>query len=53
MGWGMEYLRDLNMISIIFRVFLAIVIGGILGFERERKNRPAGFRTYIWVLPWL
>ena len=49
MGWGMEYLRDLNMISIIFRVFLAIVIGGILGFERERKNRPAGFRTYILV----
>ena len=45
----MEYLRDLNMISIIFRVFLAIVIGGILGFERERKNRPAGFRTYILV----
>lgn len=45
----MEYLRDLNLVSIIFRVFLAIVIGGILGFERERKNRPAGFRTYILV----
>jgi len=45
----MEYLRDLNLVSILFRVFLAIVIGGILGFERERKNRPAGFRTYILV----
>jgi len=49
LGYSMEYLRDLNLISIIFRVFLAIVIGGILGFERERKNRPAGFRTYILV----
>ena len=49
MGYSMEYLRDINMISIIFRVFLAIVIGGILGFERERKHRPAGFRTYILV----
>lgn len=39
----------MNLISIIFRVFLAIVIGGVLGFEREKKNRPAGFRTYILV----
>lgn len=45
----MEYLRELNLVSIIFRIFLAIVIGGVLGFERERKNRPAGFRTYILV----
>lgn len=45
----MEYLRDLNVVSIIFRVFLTILIGGVLGMERERKNRPAGFRTYILV----
>ncbi|MBQ8278601.1 MAG: MgtC/SapB family protein [Roseburia sp.] len=45
----MEYLRELNLLSIIVRIVLAILIGGILGFERERKNRPAGFRTYILV----
>lgn len=45
----MEYLRELNLASIIFRICLAIIIGGTLGFERERKNRPAGFRTYILV----
>ena len=45
----LEYLRDLNMLSIIVRIILAILIGGILGMERGRKNRPAGFRTYILV----
>ncbi|MDF2800735.1 MAG: MgtC/SapB transporter [Anaerocolumna sp.] len=28
---------------------LALLCGGILGFERGRKKRPAGFRTYILV----
>lgn len=45
----MELLRELNLTSMIVRVFLAVFIGGILGLERERKNRPAGFRTYILV----
>ena len=45
----MEYIRQLNLLSIIVRVVLAILIGGVLGIERERKNRPAGFRTYILV----
>ena len=44
-----EYLRELNFPSIVFRIILAIVLGGILGMERGRKNRPAGFRTYILV----
>lgn len=42
-------LMELNCISIIFRVFLSILVGGILGIERGSKNRPAGFRTYILV----
>ena len=45
----MEYLRELNMVSIIFRIILAVLVGGVLGIERERKNRPAGLRTYILV----
>ncbi|NFA60620.1 MgtC/SapB family protein [Clostridium sporogenes] len=35
--------------QVIFRIFLSIVIGGVIGVERERKNRPAGFRTHILV----
>ncbi len=43
------YLRELNILSIAFRIVLAIVIGGVMGMERGRKNRPAGLRTYILV----
>src|SRR5690606_30606478 len=27
----------------------AMVLGGAIGFERELKNRPAGFRTHMLV----
>lgn len=45
----MDYLREVNLVSICLRIVLSLMIGGILGFERGRKNRPAGFRTYILV----
>ncbi len=35
--------------EIVIRLTLAVIIGGIVGFERENKNRPAGFRTHILV----
>jgi putative Mg2+ transporter-C (MgtC) family protein len=30
-------------------VAIAMLLGGIIGFERELKNRPAGFRTHMLV----
>ncbi len=45
----MEKLYELNMISTFFRLLLALICGGILGIERGKKNRPAGFRTYMLV----
>ncbi len=45
----MEAIRELNTLSIIIRVLLSLIIGGLLGMERGRKNRPAGFRTYMLV----
>ena len=42
-------LRELNMLSMMLRVILAMFVGGIVGFEREKKGRPAGFRTYMLV----
>ena len=45
----MSYLRELNMCSMMLRVVLAMLVGGIVGFEREKKGRPAGFRTYMLV----
>lgn len=33
----------------LFRVFLAIILGACIGFERERYGRPAGLRTHMIV----
>lgn len=35
--------------EIVLRLVVAAVLGGLVGFERERVNRPAGFRTHILV----
>lgn len=35
--------------EVIVRLLLAIAIGGGIGYERQFKNRPAGFRTHILV----
>ncbi len=35
--------------EIALRLILSVVLGGVIGFERERHNRPAGFRTHILV----
>lgn len=35
--------------DIAIRLLLSIIIGGIVGYDREFKNRPAGFRTHILV----
>lgn len=33
----------------IFKFFLAIIFGGLIGLERELKGKPAGFRTNILI----
>jgi putative Mg2+ transporter-C (MgtC) family protein len=35
--------------EIALRILLACVFGGIVGFQRERHESPAGFRTHILV----
>jgi putative Mg2+ transporter-C (MgtC) family protein len=39
----------MSIIEIIIRLLLAVVIGGLVGYEREYKNKTAGFRTHILV----
>ncbi|QCX34361.1 MgtC/SapB family protein [Caloramator sp. E03] len=31
------------------KLFLAVILGGIVGYERQHKSRPAGLRTHILV----
>jgi putative Mg2+ transporter-C (MgtC) family protein len=36
-------------LAILAEVFLAMVLGGIIGIERTTANKPAGFRTHMLV----
>lgn len=47
----LNFLRtsELDWIMVAVRLALAVVCGGIIGIERERKRRPAGFRTHILI----
>jgi len=35
--------------EIAFRLLIAFILGGVIGFEREKKGRSAGLRTHILV----
>lgn len=39
---------DLNVQSIV-KILIAVLIGGLIGLEREASKRPAGLRTHILV----
>jgi putative Mg2+ transporter-C (MgtC) family protein len=42
MNWAMQ-------LEIIGEVALAMLLGGVIGFERELADKPAGFRTQMLV----
>lgn len=39
----------IGWLETVFRLFLAIVAGAVLGWERERHQKPAGLRTHMMV----
>ena len=43
------YLREFNFASVAVRLVLAMFFGGMLGINRAKKRRAAGFRTYMLV----
>lgn len=46
----LDWTLDWHAIIIaLFKMLLALICGGVLGIERGRKKRPAGFRTYMLV----
>lgn len=49
MGEGTIMESLISYQEIALRLGLAVLLGGIVGFERERHNRPAGFRTHVLV----
>lgn len=38
-----------RIVDAFVKMTLALVCGGVIGLERGRKKRPAGFRTYMLV----
>lgn len=44
-----DYFYEINFLSVTFRLFLAVLFGGIIGLERGATKHPAGFRTHILV----
>lgn len=42
-------IREVTYLAVVLRIFVSILIGGLIGLERGLKNRPAGLRTYMVV----
>ena len=42
-------LREMSFLSVLIRLLLVVLCGGVIGIEREYKRRPAGFRTHILI----
>lgn len=47
----LNFLRsgEIGWLTVVVRLALAVICGGFIGLERERKRRPAGFRTHILI----
>lgn len=39
----------MDYIVMLERLIVSVIVGGLVGYEREFKNSPAGFRTHILV----
>ena len=44
-----ESFRCTFLFSALLRLMMAVCLGGVIGWEREHTNRPAGLRTHILV----
>lgn len=42
-------ITEYNTVSVLVRLVFAVICGGLIGIERGRKRRPAGFRTHMLV----
>ncbi len=55
MAWALEQMGNelwrqlLEQGPLLLRVLVATLLGGVLGWEREKRDRPAGLRTFMMV----
>lgn len=46
---ALDYLRELNMLSLCLRFVLAVLCGGLIGWHQGRRQQTAGLRTHLLV----
>ncbi len=44
-----QYMADFNTVTVLTRLIIAAIVGGIIGTERGRHGRAAGLRTHILI----
>ena len=45
----MDLIKEKDILEIVIKFFLALICGGVIGFERDQKNKNVGMRTYMTV----
>ena len=45
----LESLRQFNLFTVALRLLLAVLAGGLVGYGRSKRDRAAGFRTYMLI----
>ena len=45
----MEITFNWTDVEMIIRIFLSVILGALIGYEREITHKPAGLRTHIFV----
>ena len=49
MNTGLDLLNPTDWLGVIARLSLAVLVGGIVGLERQIERKPAGLRTHMLV----
>ena len=44
---ALDYLRELNLLTVVIRIVMAVACGGFLGLERRKSGQDSGMRTYM------
>ena len=45
----MEFTFSWTEVELMIRIFIAVGLGALIGYERELTHKPAGLRTHIFV----
>ena len=43
------FFKEKSIVEIVIKLVLALACGGVVGFERDQKNKNVGMRTYMTV----